>query len=107
MLWNCNAFRANGVDKIYKLAQGLKISNTQRVYIVSHDISLCNSVFEQIESENLQKIGLVHHVLVVPFIPIAVSDLLEESGKNLKNCFSSEIVKLLQVFIHFRIVWNC
>ncbi|KAL7287479.1 hypothetical protein TKK_0018579 [Trichogramma kaykai] len=69
-----------GVEKIFKFAQGLKPSHNQRIYAVSCDLIGCQHVFDHIRSENTQTSGLINHVLVAPFVPIAVKNLLEENG---------------------------
>ncbi|OXU23523.1 hypothetical protein TSAR_011888 [Trichomalopsis sarcophagae] len=69
-----------GVDKIFKFAQGLKPTNIQRIYLVTCDLVACQNAFDQIRSEMSQTPGLSHHMLIAPFIPITVNNLLEENG---------------------------
>lgn len=76
-------YRKYGVDKIFKFAQGLKPTNIQRIYVVTCDLVICQNVFDQIRSEISQSPGLSHHMLVAPFVSIALSNLLEENGKKI------------------------
>ncbi|XP_011495403.1 PREDICTED: vacuolar protein sorting-associated protein 33B [Ceratosolen solmsi marchali] len=69
-----------GVDKIFKFAQGLKYTNVQRIYVVTCNLVTCQNVFDEIKAELCQTPGLSHHMLIAPFIPIAVNDLIEENG---------------------------
>ncbi|KAJ8668115.1 hypothetical protein QAD02_009778 [Eretmocerus hayati] len=69
-----------GVDKIFKFSQGLKPSNTQRIYVITCDLVTCQNAFDQIRSELSLSSNLSHHVLIAPFIPISINNLLEENG---------------------------
>ncbi|XP_012261103.2 vacuolar protein sorting-associated protein 33B [Athalia rosae] len=74
------ALRRHGVDKIFKLEEGLKVSNVQRVFLISGDLITCKRVLDQIHSELSQSHGLAHHLLVVPRVPAALDLLVEEEG---------------------------
>lgn len=82
-----SALRRHGVDKIFKLEDGLKASNAQRVFLVSADLITCKRVLNQIHAELSQSRGLAHHLLVIPRVPAALDLLVEEEGL-------SELVKL-------------
>nr|XP_046478323.1 vacuolar protein sorting-associated protein 33B isoform X2 [Neodiprion pinetum] len=81
------ALRRYGVDKIFKFEEGLKASNTQRIFLVSGDLIACKRVLNQIHAEFSQNRGLSHYLLVVPRIPAALELLVEEEGLH-------ELVKL-------------
>ncbi|XP_047363824.1 vacuolar protein sorting-associated protein 33B isoform X2 [Vespa velutina] len=71
------------VDKIYKLEQGLKLSNSQRIFLVSSNLTSCKRVLDQIQSEIshiTSHVQVCHHLLVVPFIPTVFHTLIEEEG---------------------------
>ncbi|XP_035741099.1 vacuolar protein sorting-associated protein 33B-like [Vespa mandarinia] len=71
------------VDKIYKLEQGLKLSNSQRIFLVSSNLTSCKRVLDQIQSEIshiTSHVQVCHHLLVVPFIPTVLHTLIEEEG---------------------------
>ncbi|XP_046741743.1 vacuolar protein sorting-associated protein 33B [Diprion similis] len=74
------ALRRSGVDKIFKLEEGLKAANTQRLFLVSSDLIACKRVLNQIHAELSQSRGLSHHLLVVPRVPAALELLVEEEG---------------------------
>ncbi|XP_070158255.1 vacuolar protein sorting-associated protein 33B isoform X2 [Polyergus mexicanus] len=73
-----------GVDKIYKLDEGLKPSNSQRIFLVSNDLIACKRVLDQIQSEishvTKPHVQACHHLLVVPFVPAVLHNLVEEEG---------------------------
>lgn len=71
----------------------MKPTNIQRIYVVTSDLIVCQNVFDQIRSENSQTPGLSHHMLVAPFVPISLSNLLEENGKNEKMVAQSKLMK--------------
>ncbi|XP_015592020.1 vacuolar protein sorting-associated protein 33B isoform X2 [Cephus cinctus] len=72
--------RRHGVDKIFKMEQGLNPANTQRIFIVSCDLIACKRVLDQIQSEQTQSRGLSHHLLVAPLVPAVLYSLIEEEG---------------------------
>lgn len=72
--------RRYGVEKIFKMEQGLKPANAQRIFISSCDLIACKRVLDQIQAERSNSPGLSHHVLVVPLVPIALRSLVEEEG---------------------------
>jgi len=80
----CFSLRRYGVDKIYKLEEGLKPSNNQRIFLVSSDLIACKRVLDQVQSEisliNRPHIEICHHLLVIPFIPAVLHNLVEEEG---------------------------
>ncbi|KAK2576573.1 hypothetical protein KPH14_005243 [Odynerus spinipes] len=73
-----------GVDKIYTLEQGLKPSNSQRIFLVSNNLITCKRVLNQIQSEISHYFSphtrTCHHLLIVPFIPTVLHTLMEEEG---------------------------
>ncbi|EZA58768.1 hypothetical protein DMN91_009216 [Ooceraea biroi] len=72
-----------GVDKIYKLEDGLKPSNSQRIFLVSNNLIACKRVLDQVQSEiSLIKphVEPCHHLLVMPFVPAVLHNLVEEEG---------------------------
>ncbi|XP_011647765.1 vacuolar protein sorting-associated protein 33B isoform X2 [Pogonomyrmex barbatus] len=73
-----------GVDKIYKMEEGLKPSNSQRVFLVSNSLIACKRVLDQIHSEispiSKPHVESCHHLLVVPFVPPVLYNLVEEEG---------------------------
>jgi len=77
-------FRRYGVDKIYKLEEGLKPSNSQRIFLLSNNLIACKRVLDQVQSEisliNRPRIEICHHLLVMPFIPAVLHSLVEEEG---------------------------
>lgn len=77
-------FRRCGVDKIYKLEEGLKPSNSQRIFLVSNDLIACKRVLDQIQSEishvTKPHVQVCHHLLVMPFVPAVLHNLVEEEG---------------------------
>ncbi|XP_058800863.1 vacuolar protein sorting-associated protein 33B isoform X2 [Phymastichus coffea] len=75
-----SVLRKYGVDKLFKFTQGLRPTNSQRIYVLSCDLVVCQHAFDQIRSEILQTSGLSHHLLIAPSIPIALDNLLEENG---------------------------
>ncbi|XP_076653266.1 vacuolar protein sorting 33B [Halictus rubicundus] len=81
-----SVFKRYGVDKIYKMEQldGFKLSNSQRVFLVSSDLISCKKVLDQIQSEILpnvkQHIQPCHHMLVTPFVPAVLNTIIEEEG---------------------------
>lgn len=80
-------YRKYGVDKIYKLEQGLKPSNAQRIFLVPCNLAVCKTVLDQIHSElaRYSKLSLTpgqpcHHLLVAPMLPTILSNIAEEEG---------------------------
>ena len=73
-----------GVNKIYKMEQGLKLSNAQRIFLVSNDLIACKRVLDQVQSEispNVRPHSLpCHHILVAPFVPTVLNSIIEEEG---------------------------
>ncbi|XP_076684705.1 vacuolar protein sorting 33B [Andrena cerasifolii] len=73
-----------GVNKIYKMEQGLKLSNAQRIFLVSNDLIACKRVLDQVQSEispNIRPHSLpCHHILVAPFVPTVLNSIIEEEG---------------------------
>nr|XP_034185459.1 vacuolar protein sorting-associated protein 33B [Osmia lignaria] len=73
-----------GVEKIYKMEQGLKLSNSQHVFLVSSDLIACKRVLDQIQSEislNIRPcLQPSHHILVAPFVPTVLNSIIEEEG---------------------------
>lgn len=76
-----------GVDKIYKMEEGLKPSNSQRIFLVSNDLIACKRVLDQIQSEisHITKphVEVCHHLLVMPFVPAVLHNLVEEEGQQI------------------------
>ncbi|KYN38666.1 Vacuolar protein sorting-associated protein 33B [Trachymyrmex septentrionalis] len=90
-----------GVDKIYKLEEGLKTSNSQRIFLVSNSLIACKRVLDQIQSEisltGKPHVQVCHHLLVVPFVPPVLHNLVEEEGLSellTLQTFSIEFIKL-------------
>ncbi|EFN66268.1 Vacuolar protein sorting-associated protein 33B [Camponotus floridanus] len=90
-----------GVDKIYKMEEGLKLSNSQRIFLVSNDLIACKRVLDQIQSEisHITKphVEVCHHLLVVPFVPAVLHNLVEEEGLAelvTLQTLSTEFIKL-------------
>lgn len=79
--------RRYGVDKIYKMEEGLKPSNSQRIFLVSNDLIACKRVLDQIQSEisHITKphVEVCHHLLVMPFVPAVLHNLVEEEGQQI------------------------
>ncbi|KOC61594.1 Vacuolar protein sorting-associated protein 33B [Habropoda laboriosa] len=73
-----------GIEKIYKLEQGLKLSNVQHIFLVSSDLIACKRVLDQIQSEippNVRPHAQpCHHILVTPFVPTVLNSIIEEEG---------------------------
>ncbi|XP_043257488.1 vacuolar protein sorting-associated protein 33B isoform X1 [Colletes gigas] len=73
-----------GIDKIYKMEQSLKFSNSQRIFLVSSDLISCKRVLDQIQSEisaNIRPhVQVCHHILVTPFVPTVLNSIIEEEG---------------------------
>ncbi|XP_031830018.1 vacuolar protein sorting 33B [Nomia melanderi] len=73
-----------GVDKIYEMEQGLKLSNSQRIFLVSSDLISCKRVLDHVQSEispNIKPhIQPYHHILVAPFVPMVLNSIIEEEG---------------------------
>ncbi|XP_066583968.1 vacuolar protein sorting-associated protein 33B isoform X2 [Prorops nasuta] len=77
------ALKRFGVEKIYKMEQGLKPTNTQRVFLVSSDLIACKRVLDQIHSEiigSMNQNQSSYHVLVTPSVPAVLHSLIEEEG---------------------------
>ncbi|XP_012288656.1 vacuolar protein sorting-associated protein 33B [Orussus abietinus] len=72
--------RKYDVDKIFKMEQGLKPVNTQRVFLVSCNLISCKRVLDQVQSELPQSHGVSHHLIIVPYIPVVLHTLIEEEG---------------------------
>lgn len=76
--------RHYGVEKIYKMEQGLKLSNSQHIFLVSSDLITCKRVLDQIQSEILPNskphVQPYHHILVTPFVPAILNLIIEEEG---------------------------
>lgn len=87
-----------GVDKIYKMEEGLKPSNSQRIFLVSNNLITCKRVLDQIQSEISHvarpHVQLCHHLLVMPFVPAVLHNLVEEEGL-------AELVKLQTLSAEF------
>lgn len=87
-----------GVDKIYKMEEGLKPSNSQRVFLVSNSLIACKRVLDQIQSEisltGRPHVEVCHHLLVMPFVPPVLYNLVEEEGL-------SELVMLRTLSVEF------
>lgn len=83
-------YRRYEVDKIYKLEQGLKLSNSQRIFLVSNNLISCKRVLDQIQSEIshvTSHVQVCHHLLVIPFIPTVLHTLIEEEGQFFIICY--------------------
>lgn len=76
--------RRYGVEKIYKMEQRLKLSNTQHIFLISSDLIACKRVLDQIQSEiplNITShVQPYHHILVTPFVPTILNSIIEEEG---------------------------
>lgn len=72
------------MDKIYKMEEGLKLSNSQRIFLVSNNLIACKRVLDQIQSEishvTRPHVQVCHHLLVMPFVPAVLHNLVEEEG---------------------------
>lgn len=81
------------MDKIYKMEEGLKPSNSQRVFLVSNSLIACKRVLDQIQSEisliGRPHVGVCHHLLVMPFVPPVLNNLVEEEGQQITSIFTS------------------
>lgn len=80
------------MDKIYKMEEGLKPSNSQRIFLVSNNLIACKRVLDQIQSEisHITKphVEVYHHLLVMPFVPAVLHNLVEEEGQQIIiNCY--------------------
>lgn len=75
------------MDKIYKMEEGLKPSNSQRVFLVSNSLIACKRVLDQIQSEisltGRPHVEVCHHMLVMPFVPPVLHSLVEEEGQQI------------------------
>ncbi|XP_076757973.1 vacuolar protein sorting 33B [Xylocopa sonorina] len=73
-----------GIEKIYKMEQGLKLTNAQHIFLVSSDLIACKRVLDQIQSEIpptvKSHIQPCHHILVTPFVPAVLNSIIEEEG---------------------------
>ncbi|CAL1679245.1 unnamed protein product [Lasius platythorax] len=90
-----------GVDKIYKMEEGLKLSNSQRIFLVSNNLIACKRVLDQIQSEishiTRPHVQVCHHLLVMPFVPAVLHNLVEEEGLAelvTLQTLSAEFIKL-------------
>ncbi|XP_014474691.1 PREDICTED: vacuolar protein sorting-associated protein 33B [Dinoponera quadriceps] len=90
-----------GAGKIYKMEEGLKPSNNQRIFLVSNNLIACKRVLDQIQSEishvSKPNIEVYHHLLVVPFVPPVLHSLVEEEGLSglvTLRTLSPEFIKL-------------
>lgn len=90
-----------GVDKIYKMEEGLKPSNSQRIFLVSNSLIACKRVLDQIQSEisliSGPHVEVCHHLLVMPFVPPVLYNLVEEEGLSeliTLRTLSAEFVRL-------------
>ncbi|XP_072762753.1 vacuolar protein sorting-associated protein 33B [Anoplolepis gracilipes] len=93
--------KRHGVDKIYKMEEGLKPSNNQRVFLVSNNLITCKRVLDQIQSEishvTKSHVESYHHLLVMPFVPAVLYNLVEEEGLAelvTLQTLSTEFIKL-------------
>jgi len=88
-------FRRYGVDKIYKMEEGLKPSNSQRVFLVSNSLIACKRVLDQIQSEisltGKSHVEVCHHLLVMPFVPPVLHNLVEEEGQQITSTMSLSV----------------
>lgn len=70
--------------------QGLKLTNSQRVFLVSSDLIACKRVLDQIQSEispNIRPhVQPWHHILVTPFVPAVLNSIIEEEGDYFIKC---------------------
>ncbi|XP_071640644.1 vacuolar protein sorting-associated protein 33B [Temnothorax longispinosus] len=90
-----------GVDKIYKMEEGLKPSSSQRIFLVSNSLIACKRVLDQVQSE-ISLIGrphveVCHHLLVMPFVPPVLYNLVEEEGLSeliTLRTLSAEFIRL-------------
>lgn len=77
------------MDKIYKMEEGLKPSNSQRIFLVSGNLIACKRVLDQIQSEislvSKPNVEVCHHLLVVPFVPAVLHSLVEEEGQQVMS----------------------
>jgi len=91
------------VDKIYKLEEGLKTSNSQRIFLVSNSLIACKRVLDQIQSEisltGKPHVQVCHHLLVVPFVPPVLHNLVEEEGQQIITIIGSVYFSNIESFI--------
>lgn len=77
------------MDKIYKMEEGLKPSNSQRVFLVSNSLIACKRVLDQVHSEisltGRPHVEVCHHLLIMPFVPPVLYNLVEEEGQQLRQ----------------------
>lgn len=106
-------FRRYGVNKIYKMEEGLKPSNSQRIFLVSNNLIACKRVLDQIQSEisyvSKPNVEICHHLLVMPFVPAVLHNLVEEEGQH--TSFVNIIIYLIFLLIIMlsyllRFVWT-
>lgn len=76
------------------MEEGLKPSNSQRIFLVSNNLIACKRVLDQIQSEisHITKphVEVYHHLLVMPFVPAVLHNLVEEEGQQIIiiiNCY--------------------
>ncbi|CAK9817822.1 Vacuolar protein sorting-associated protein 33B [Anthophora plagiata] len=73
-----------GIEKIYKMEQGLKLSNVQHIFLVSSDLIACKRVLDQIQSEIPPNVKPYtqpcHHILITPCVPTVLNSIIEEEG---------------------------
>ena len=66
------------------MEQGPKLSNAQRIFLVSNDLIACKRVLDQVQSEtspNVRPHSMpCHHILVAPFVPTVLNSIIEEEG---------------------------
>lgn len=67
------------------MEQGLKLSNSQHIFLVSSDLIACKRVLDQIQSEipsNIKPhVQPYHHILVTPSVPTVLNSIIEEEGE--------------------------
>ncbi|KAL0118265.1 hypothetical protein PUN28_009132 [Cardiocondyla obscurior] len=83
------------------MEEGLKPSNSQRIFLVSNSLIACKRVLDQIQSEislvSRPHVGVCHHLLIMPFVPTVLYNLVEEEGLSelvTLRSFSAEFIRL-------------
>ncbi|XP_025988960.1 vacuolar protein sorting-associated protein 33B isoform X2 [Solenopsis invicta] len=83
------------------MEEGLKLSNSQRIFLVSNNLITCKRVLDQVQSEisitNKPHVEVCHHLLVMPFVPPVLYNLVEEEGLSeliTLRTFSAEFIRL-------------
>lgn len=92
------------------MEEDLKLSNSQRIFLISNNLIVCKRVLDQIHSEishvSKPNVKVCYHLLVMPFVPAVLYNLVEEEGQHaVLILFYFIFILIIMLNYLFRFIW--